>query len=322
MKLKEIYALFVKEGIRTDLRTTQQIRESLLEKKKEFKKTSSKLRRFFDKESFTNPFADTRILFGDPNAEVKRILVGIDIEIGELLLAHQLSRSGQKIDLILAHHPEGVALAGLYDVMRLQTDVLSNLGVDETVARDCMKKRINEVSRRLHSANHSRGVDAARLLNLSFMCCHTPADNHVAGYLQKLVDRRKPKTLQHVIELLLKEPEYQDAAMNKAGPAVFLGRAKDAAGKILVDMTGGTEGSKEIYARISQLGIKTLLGMHLSEAHFEKIKPEHMHVVIAGHMASDNLGMNLLLDKLEKKGKVEIIECSGFRRVKRHGLNS
>jgi putative NIF3 family GTP cyclohydrolase 1 type 2 len=57
--------------------------------------------------------------------------------------------------------------------------------------------------------------------------------------------------------------------------------------------------------------------MHLSENHYEKIKAEHINVVNAGHMASDNLGMNLLLDKLEKKADIEIIPCSGFRRVKR-----
>jgi hypothetical protein len=39
--------------------------------------------------------------------------------------------------------------------------------------------------------------------------------------------------------------------------------------------------------------------------------------VIAGHIASDNLGLNLLLDEVEKREPFEVIECSGFRRVKR-----
>ncbi|MDI6716221.1 MAG: NGG1p interacting factor NIF3, partial [Actinomycetota bacterium] len=38
--------------------------------------------------------------------------------------------------------------------------------------------------------------------------------------------------------------------------------------------------------------------------------------VIAGHMASDAIGMNLLLDKLENSG-VKIITTSGLMRVKR-----
>jgi hypothetical protein len=40
---------------------------------------------------------------------------------------------------------------------------------------------------------------------------------------------------------------------------------------------------------------------------------------LAGHISSDNLGLNLLFDKLEKKAleKFKFIECSGFRRFRR-----
>jgi len=317
LKLQEIYEFCVQEGIKTDLRTKAQIQKFYANKKREFNKLRPSLKKFFDKESLKNPYADTRILHGDRNRQIRRILVGIDIEMGEMLLADRLSEKGEEFDLVLAHHPEGVALAGLFDVMHLQTDVLCNLGIPEKIAKELMDKRIKDVSRRLHGANHTRSVDGAKLLNIPFMCCHTPADNHVARYLQKLVNTSQPKTLRHVIDLLLKEPEYRDAMLTKAGPQILIGKPKDLTGKVFVDMTGGTEGSKDIFARMSQLGIQTLLGMHLSEAHFEKVKAEHIHVIIAGHMASDNVGMNLLLDKLEKKTKVEIVACSGFRRVRR-----
>ncbi len=317
MKLEEIYALFVKEGIKTDLRTSSQIKTFLTLKQKEFRQLKASSRKFFDKESLVNPFSDTRILYGHPEKSIKRILVGIDIEIGEMLLADRLCQRGTHVDLVLAHHPEGVALAGLDDVMHLQTDVLKNLGFEEKVAKDLMKGRIDEVGRKLHSNNHTRTVDAAELLDIPLMCCHTPSDNHVVEFLQKLIAQKKPKTLQNLVDLLLTIPEYQDAAVNKAGPKIWIGKPSDKLGHVLVDMTGGTEGSKEIFARLSQLGIQTQLSMHLSEIHYEKIKLEHIHVVIAGHMASDNLGMNLLLDKLEKKAEIDIIPCSGFRRVRR-----
>ena len=42
------------------------------------------------------------------------------------------------------------------------------------------------------------------------------------------------------------------------------------------------------------------------------------HAVVAGHISSDNLGVNLMLDGLEKKyGQLEFVECSGFRRFRR-----
>jgi len=40
-------------------------------------------------------------------------------------------------------------------------------------------------------------------------------------------------------------------------------------------------------------------------------------VVIAGHMSSDSLGVNLFLDQLEKQG-IEIVFCSGLIRVSRN----
>ena len=43
----------------------------------------------------------------------------------------------------------------------------------------------------------------------------------------------------------------------------------------------------------------------------------HMNIVIAGHMASDSLGMNLWLDELEKRG-IEIVPCGGLIRVSRN----
>jgi hypothetical protein len=42
-----------------------------------------------------------------------------------------------------------------------------------------------------------------------------------------------------------------------------------------------------------------------------------IHVVIAGHISSDALGLNLLLDAVEKQGPLTIVECSGFKRIRR-----
>ena len=59
--------------------------------------------------------------------------------------------------------------------------------------------------------------------------------------------------------------------------------------------------------------------MHMSEEHFKKVKDTSLNVVIAGHISSDTLGLNLLLDRLEKKAKerLETVDCSGFRRIRR-----
>ncbi len=317
MRLINIYDFFIREGCRAELRNQKQIFKQLQKARKENRKLNRFNRQFFDKERFKNPYTDTRILYGNPKKEIQCVLIGIDIGVGELLLVDRLSQQGKHIDLVISHHPLGIALAGLYEMMEMQVDFLHNLGISYEIAKDFMDRRMEEVKRRLHSGNHLRVVDAARLLDIPLMSCHTPADNHVTRYLQTLMDLRKPKTLKKVIDLLLTHPEYQEAEKNKMGPKITVGRPQDDPGQLMVDMTGGTEGSKELFGRLSQLGIGTLLCMHLSEDHFNKIKPEHIHVIVAGHMASDSLGMNLLLDKLVQKTSLEIIECSGFKRVKR-----
>ena len=67
---------------------------------------------------------------------------------------------------------------------------------------------------------------------------------------------------------------------------------------------------------MANAGIGTVVGMHVSEEHKKQAEEAHINVVIAGHISSDSLGINLFLDKLEKQG-IEIIPCSGFIRILR-----
>lgn len=268
------------------------------------------------KDSSVKSFEDTAVLYGRPAAEIKKILVGIDIELGELLLADRI-RQKTGLDLVLAHHPEGKAAAGLYRVMQLQVDLLIKLGLGRNVAQELLDERTREIERRLLPQNHMRAPDAARLLDLPFMCVHTPADNHVAFFLQALLEKKKPKRVGDIIAILLELPEYKIAAGLLSGPRVVAGSPARPAGRIFVDMTGGTEGPKEVFDKIYKAGVRTLVCMHLSEEHFKKVKDADLNVVIAGHISSDTLGLNLLLDRVEKEEKFQIFECSGFRRFRR-----
>jgi hydrogenase maturation factor len=67
---------------------------------------------------------------------------------------------------------------------------------------------------------------------------------------------------------------------------------------------------------MAQAGIGTIIGMHMKEEYRQEAEKYHINVVIAGHMASDSLGMNLFLDQLERKG-IKAVPCSGLIRIKR-----
>lgn len=314
MTIQEIYNLAIEKGIVADFRGEKAIQEYLDEKKEEYDKLTEKEKEIFDKERLTNPFSDSRILFGDPNKEVKKLLIGIDIDGEELLMSQQIG----DIDLVISHHPRGIALAGLDDVMNLQIDVLEQYGVPVNIAEKITKKRISEVSRGVNPSNHNRVVDTAKILNIPLMCLHTPCDNLVADFIKKEIEKENPKYVKDIINLLNNIPEYKEAGKNGAGPRSFVGDPKDRAGKIvLTEITGGTEGASETFEELSRAGAGTIIGMHISEKHKEEAEKVNINVVIAGHISSDSLGVNLFLDELEKKG-IEIIPCSGLTRYSRN----
>jgi putative NIF3 family GTP cyclohydrolase 1 type 2 len=314
MKTKEIYELAIRLGMEADLRGETEVKKYLARVNKKYEALSDKDKALFDMEKLSNPYSDARVLF-DNGREIKKIMVGIDMETSELLLAKQLG----DIDLVMAHHPEGIALADLSDVMALQAQVLANYGVPINIAESVIKSRISEVHRGISPINHDRAVDAARALDTNFMCIHTPADNLGASFMEKLIQGKKEEldTVGDLMELLNSIPEYAEANRRKAGPMIFAGSEDGSCGKIVVtEFTGGTSGSKDIYEKMSQYGIGTVIGMHMSEEHRKEAEKHHINVVITGHMASDSLGMNLLLDEIEKQG-IEVVPVSGLIRIKR-----
>ena len=322
MTLNEFFRKAIAVGIEHDPRGAKHVYGELERKKRDYEKLPPDKKEFFDLSMLENPYPDSRVLVGKGEEKVSGILAGIDIDIGEILLADHLKAKGTGIDLLLSHHPSGRAYADLYEVMHMQSDILSLFGVPVNIAEGCMDKRIKEVERKLMPVNHTRAVDAARLVGIPFVCLHTPADNMVTSYLQRLFDEDAPYMVEDVLAMLRQIPEYREARVEGVGPKIILGSKKRKAGKIFVDMTGGTEGAKEIIKSISNNGVSTIVGMHMSEAHRKEAQKHHLNVVVAGHISSDNLGINLLLDALSKDSQFEIHACSGFRRFSRNSRNN
>jgi len=318
MKLKDFYSAVIETGVENDLRGKEEIQKLLAEEKSKLGKLDEKEKEYFDRDRLFNPFSDTRILHGDGELEVGKAIVGIDMEVGEVLLAYLLNKElERKIDLIIAHHPEGFALVRLFDVMKLQSDLLAACGITLSVAEKLMEKRIGEVERRLMPVNHNRTVDVAKLLDFPMICIHTAADNCVTHFLDRLFKKEKPARLRDILQLLKGIPEYQRSAALQLPPRIVSGSEESRCGKIAIEMTGGTEGAKEVYEKYAAGGVSTLVGMHISEEHLENAKKANLNVVIAGHISSDTLGLNLLLDSVEKKDRLDYLCVSGFERIRR-----
>jgi hypothetical protein len=317
VKLGDIYDACVAAGMDADPRDKTEIDRVLAANRAEYDKLDAEDAPFFDTEKLTNPYADTRICAGDRDTEVRGLLVGIDMEVGEVLLADRLREKGEPIDLVFAHHPEGPGYANLHEVMYMQADLWAEQGVSIAAADALIAPRAEEIRRRISPVNHYRAIDAARLLDLASLSCHTPADNSVQRFVTEFLDAEKPRTLDEVVKTLRTIPEYADGARKGYGPALISGTGSARPGRIVLDMTGGTEGPKEALDRLSAAGVGTLVGMHYSEDHKKHAEELKLNLIIAGHISSDVLGMNLVLDRIEALGQLEVTCTSGMVRVKR-----
>ncbi len=300
-------------AIEADFRGKDGIGKILKLRRNKYDKMSLEEKDEFDINALESPYSDSRILHIAQEGDIKRVLVGIDIEPSELLLAKEIGN----IDLVISHHPLGRGLTTLAEVMDLQCDVLSYYGVPINVAEGLMKERMSEVARGVNVRNNERTVDAARILGINLMCLHTTSDNLAAAFLKKEIEGKDLSRLEDLMKILKDIPEYKKAIVHGSGPKIYVGSPENRCGKIaLTEITGGTEGSPKLYEKMANVGIGTVVGMHISEEHKKEADAAHLNVVIAGHMSSDSLGMNIILDELEKRG-VEIIPCSGFIRVSR-----
>ncbi len=317
MTVKQIFALGVKLGIESDPRGKKGVERYLSRIKREYGEMKPEDQKYFDHERLSNPYPDSAVHVDDGGTEVKRVLAGIDIGPGEILLASQLNERGKHIDLVIAHHPAGKALARLHEVMDMAVDFFVSLGLPVHIAEKIMEDRVREVGRGVHMINHYQTVNIAAALGINFMNTHTITDNLVHRFIVEHVTERQPETLGDLMSFLLEIPEYQEAKHQQAGPKIYSGSPHHRVGKILVEMTGGTEPSNKMYEYFSRSGISTIVGMHMREQSHEKSAEHQLNTVMAGHISSDSIGMNLFLDELEKRG-IEIVPCGGLIRVSRN----
>lgn len=253
---------------------------------------------------------DSGIVY-DNGKEVKKVLAGIDMDTTMLILAKQLG-----FDCVVQHHPAGIL----------------NPNVSELFGRDHMKKLMecgvpineaqklayaNDKKRRqgMHSRNRTQMRDAAKLLDISNLAFHTPADMLAERYTQQRMDalsQRNPRcTVQDVIDELMTIREYKEALEGQQ-PEVWVGSKDSFAGRIYVEMYGVGAPTLDEYIACSNAGIGTFVGMHATPEVVEGMqKHGKSNIIIAGHMASDSLGFNQILDAWEAKG-VEIVRINGI----------
>lgn len=246
------------------------------------------------------------------DGDVRRVLFGIDIDVGELLLAREL-----ELDGVIAHHPiGGSARLGLPVIIDRHRDQMLAEGIAAAVAEPLVEARRRPVAHGLHSANYDRVVTAARQLRMPLMNIHLAADILARRSFEDLVREvsRKPSaTAGDLLAALAALPEMSASLVK---PELWLGAAGNPLGRWIVQMAAGTNGGAGIYRTYYEHGIDTILAMHLDERdlrELELLQRPGANLIITGHMGSDSIGVNHVINALERRG-LEVIAGSGVIR--------
>eukprot|EP01029_Cantina_marsupialis_P010914 TRINITY_DN246056_c0_g2_i1.p1 TRINITY_DN246056_c0_g2~~TRINITY_DN246056_c0_g2_i1.p1 ORF type:complete len:288 (-),score=29.67 TRINITY_DN246056_c0_g2_i1:308-1135(-) len=241
--------------------------------------------------------------------DIKKVLIGIDMETPELLLAKELG-----YDCVVSHHPKADScVVDFAKVMDVQIDRMVKAGVPINKAQKALRGRQASIDLGRHASNYDKVSSAARLMNLPYLNIHIPADFITEKIVQTRLDKAfesKPKTtLKDIIEELNAWEYYQGKV---AKPVIRVGSNEDYAGKIEVLMAGGTNGGVDVYKSYFEAGVGTIVAMHVPEDVQKAVIEQNIgNIIIAPHMPSDSIGL-LEIVKAWRKAGFEVTCMSGI----------
>jgi len=241
-----------------------------------------------------------------PGENIKKVLMGVDMDTPELLLARELG-----YDCVVSHHPKN-SNVDMLKVMDSHILRLEKLGIPRNRSQKALAKKTEELGYMRHVVNSRRSESAAKLMNMPYVSLHTPADLIGEAMVQKHLDEKfanKPETTLGDITAALEEiAEYKNSARK---PVIRVGAKSSYAGKIYVLMAGYTGPGGAVLKQYFEGGVGTLILMHIPEKDVKELKEQgYGNVIVAGHMSSDSLGMNKIADEWRKQG-VEVTMMSG-----------
>lgn len=242
---------------------------------------------------------DSEILV--PGSKVKRAMFGIDIDSGELMLAKQLG-----FDLVIAHHPSGGSTwAGFPKVLERHLPIMTEAGVPKAQAQAAVAALKDEHGPRTHLLNYDRLPSVARMLKMPFMNIHAPADElgrrvmseHMGSHLEE------EARVQDAMAVLKQLPEF---AHSPHPILVRIGMATAPLGKWVFVHGAGTNGGYPVASALFRNGVDTVFYIHVDPGHLKRLKDEFgkkgKNLVVTGHIASDSVGINVIIRRLRKEG--------------------
>jgi len=244
-----------------------------------------------------------------PASDVRRALFGIDADTGDLLMAKQLG-----YDLLINHHPTGgSSQVNFPQVLRRHGVLLERAGVPRDVAERAVQALLDEHEPDAHRRNYDRLPSAARLLGMPLMAIHNPCDEIGRRVMDEALRAGLPGSpkVRDAIAVLGRMPEFEKAVTRIV---VRMGKEENPLGKWVVMHGAGTNGGHAVAKAAFDHGIDTVFYIHVDAGHLRRLRDEYgregaKNLVVTGHIASDSVGINVLVRELRKRGIT--VDCFG-----------
>ncbi|HET9014653.1 MAG TPA: hypothetical protein VFN57_03600 [Thermomicrobiaceae bacterium] len=242
--------------------------------------------------------------------DLQRVMMGIDIGAGDLMLARQLG-----VDGVIAHHPAGgTATLNFPEVLTRHVELLVEHGVPAAAARDAIQGMLTRALLRAQTANFDHIPSVARLLAMPFLNLHLPLDEIGRRVMEDVIrERTEPlgesARVQDAIDALMTLPEFANAPTRIMVP---VGAVDEPLGKFAVVHGAGTNGGYPVARAYFQHGTRTVLYIHVAPDEAERLRRDGGgNLIVSGHIASDLVGINRFVTELEERG-VEVVRMSGL----------
>lgn len=237
-----------------------------------------------------------------PADDVRKVLFGIDVGSGDLAVAKQLG-----YDLVIAHHPTGGrALLDFPAILGKHADILERHGVPRRAAEAAVREIQEERWPRAHAENYDHLPSVARLLGIGLMCIHNPCDEVGRRVMDEALRAglRPQARVQDAIEVLERLPEFRAA---RTRIVVRMGNEANPLGRWVVIHGAGTNGGFPVARAAFEHGIDTVFYIHVDAGHLRRLHEAYGRdgakaLVVTGHVASDSLGINVLVRELRARG--------------------
>lgn len=237
-----------------------------------------------------------------PATDVRRVLFGIDVDPADLLFAKE-----KGYDLVIAHHPTGgSAVLDFPKVLSKHADILVRHGVPKAAALDAVRELQEEREPRAHAENYDHLPSLARLIGIGLMCIHNPCDEIGRRVMDETLRARLPPKprVQDAIEALQSLPEFQAA---KTRIVQRMGKPENPLGKWAVHHGAGTNGGLPVARAAFDHGIDTVFYIHIDAGVLRRLGEVYgregaKNLVVSGHLASDSIGINVLVRELRARG--------------------